>query len=698
MLLPIEIFTDNDIEVDETLIITLDDEQNVGANHTSIITISEVNLAPAIHLAVFQSGEERLTVARDEGAVEMSATVTDLNPQDSVQMEWVPPADVVIDSLNGDTLIFDPSTLPVGLYEFALFAIDDGEPVLSNTESVFIDVVDTLAVLDDMSDADGDLIPDAEEGYADSDGDGIPDYLDAIADCNVMPEQAINQDIFLVESDPGACMRQGTVANSNSSEGLQVVLDTQSARQQGLNALGVPVRFATNNLPEDTAATNVGGVFDFIVYDLPEVGQSVNVVLPQVQPIPPNAVYRKYKATTQSWVGFVSNDANEVFSAPGEQGFCPPPGAEVWVAGLNEGDWCVQLRIEDGGPNDDDEIANGTVVDPGGVAVVLNNNSLPVINDDTVSMPWNTAIDIDVLANDSDSDGDVLVISHVSVGFGDVVLNSDNTLRYTPDVGFVGADTIVYTVSDGNAGSGSGTVHVSIIGNRAPVAVADIATTDDITPLEIDVLSNDQDVDGDVLTLQSAVARAGSVSVTAEHTLLYTPPLVYTTQVDGVSADSITYVVSDSAGATAQGTVTVNVTSSNRAPQALDDEVTTGFETAITIDVLVNDSDADDDVLVVESASSDVGNVVINADSRLTYTPPQGFEGVAVIDYTLSDGALTANAQVFVTVEPEPIEVVKVVNRSSGGSVPYWVLVIGWLILLVRQQQRRYINSQPMLR
>ena len=92
-------------------------------------------------------------------------------------------------------------------------------------------------------------------------------------------------------------------------------------------------------------------------------------------------------------------------------------------------------------------------------------------------------------------------------------------------------------------------------------------------------------------------------------------------------------------------------------------------------------------MLVVVSTTSDRGSVAINADNTLRYTPPQGFEGTALIDYTLSDGALTANAQVFVTVEPRPIEEVPTTNRSSGGSVHYWMLVVGWLWLLLRQQQ-----------
>ena len=61
---------------------------------------------------------------------------------------------------------------------------------------------------------------------------------------------------------------------------------------------------------------------------------------------------------------------NAVASAPGSNGVCPPPGSVSYLVGLNQGDGCVQLTIEDGGPNDEDGVANGAIVDPGGVAIV----------------------------------------------------------------------------------------------------------------------------------------------------------------------------------------------------------------------------------------------------------------------------------------------------------------------------------------
>lgn len=694
-----EVLTDEVVESNETIVFTLNSNQNVGANNQSTITISEQNIAPEIQLVVSQGSEQRLTVAQDEGNVRISATVTDANPNDDLSLEWSSNGLTNINNSNGNNsngnnsnqqFVFNPSDFAPGVYQVTLFASDNGEPRLSTTADVFIEVVSTLIVLSATEDTDGDLIPDAQEGFGDDDGDGIANYLDAIDDCNVVPEQAATQDGFLVESEPGVCLRQGSISAVNSSEGLEVITDESintggrtgsTAKRQAFNSRGELVNLIANGLPEDTEATNVGGIFDFILYDLPEEGQVSTIVLPQRQPVPANAVYRKYNILLETWGDFVIDDNNQIYTAQAERGFCPPPGSDQWVSGLNEGHWCVQLRIEDGGLNDSDGEVNGAVVDPGGVAVVISNNQLPVALDDTQAVKWNTSTAIDVLRNDSDADGDALVISSVTGDFGraDIV---DSQIIYTPNTDYIGADTLSYAISDGNGGTGSAQVFITITGNRAPGAVADSAQTDDQTAIEIDVLANDMDVDGDVLSLESATAETGMVSITDNNTLLYVPLAGF----DGL--DTITYVVADTSGATDTATVSV-VVDGNQAPEATNDSASTEFDTAITVDVLNNDMDINGDVLTVTQATADSGNVQINADNTLTFTPATGFAGTVLIEYTISDGTLSASAILTITVAPEPeppVEVVTVNNKSSGS-----IGVLAIMMMLMVAWRRRNI-------
>ena len=664
------VFSDDEVESDETIIFTLNSGQNLGANNTSVVTISEENIAPEIRLMVSQSGDNRLTVAQDEGSVVINATVTDANPQDSLFIEWTS-SGLLNSSSSANQFLFEPSDVATGIYQVSLFASDNGDPILSNTADVFIEVVESLATLSDDLDTDGDLIPDSQEGYADADGDGIPDYLDAIDDCNVVPAQAVNQDGFLAESEPGVCLRQGAISALNSSNGVQVILDETTGGKIALNRRGDSVVQRSDGLPEDPEATNIGGVFDFILYDLPEEGQIASIVLPQTRPVPSNAVYRKYSVRNERWTDFVINDNNQVFSARGAKGVCPPPGSPRWVVGLTEGHWCVQLRVLDGGINDDDGLVNGAIADPGGVAVVLAGNSLPDIQSDEAEMQWNTSIEIDVLVNDSDVDGDTLTIESVDASFGTADITSSDTIIYTPDSGYVGTDVLIYAVSDGNGGTGSGEVTVTINGNRAPGARSDSATTTDDMPIEIDVLANDTDVDGDPLTIDSASVDVGEVVITANNTLLYTPANGF----DGLA--TITYVISDSFGETDSATVSV-VVDGNQSPQAMDDSVNTEYGTSVVISVLDNDMDVDGDNLTIVSATADSGSVVVNSDQTLTFTPATGFSGQVTITYVISDGELTDEGTVRVTVAQKPVEIVNVTKKSGGGAFN-----LGWLMVLL---------------
>ncbi|KOF38096.1 tandem-95 repeat protein, partial [Vibrio parahaemolyticus] len=126
--------------------------------------------------------------------------------------------------------------------------------------------------------------------------------------------------------------------------------------------------------------------------------------------------------------------------------------------------------------------------------------------------------------------------------------------------------------------------------------------------------------------------------------------VTYTPDDNYVGEDTFTYIVT-SGGVSESTTVEVNVTPVNDAPVAKDDIATTQEDTAVTIDVLPNDTDVDGDKLSIQSASvpSDQGTVEI-VDGKLVFTPAKNFHGDAEITYTVSDGALTGQATVKVTV------------------------------------------------
>ena len=524
------VLEDGIADAPEDIVIRLDSSVNRGSQRSSRIVISEANIAPVVTLAVEQNGLNRLTISEGDGVVTVTAARSDINPQDQLTGSW-DFGQLENVSTSQTELSFDPAEQGPGLYQVSYTVTDNGTPNLSTSSRVFIVVRPSLPTLGN-NDTDGDLVPDNQEGFADSDGDGIPDYQDAINECNVMPTELLGQTEFVAEGDPGVCLRLGTVAAQTDAGGLQIAKDA---------------------IETDTTAVNIGGIFDFIAYGLPEQGKSYSLVIPQRLPVPANAIYRKYNDVS-GWKDFVSNEKNSVSSTQGERGFCPPPGDALWSEGLTEGHWCVQVQVEDGGPNDADGIANGAIVDPGGVAVAVSSNRLPVAVADQASTRDNTAVVVNVLANDTDADGDSLTITQAVAGFGTVTILADQKLSYLPNTDFTGMDKVIYSVTDGKGGTASAELLIDVFSNSAPIAVNDVAATNDKTAIVITVLANDTDADGNSLTVTSATAVQGAVSIEAGQRLRYTPKAGF----DGV--DTISYSISDGAGGTATAQVMVTVT------------------------------------------------------------------------------------------------------------------------------------------
>ena len=82
-------------------------------------------------------------------------------------------------------------------------------------------------------------------------------------------------------------------------------------------------------------------------------------------------------------------------------------------------------------------------------------NLAPTLRKDNASVDEDSSVVINVLANDVDPDGDVLTITAVSgLDNGSAVINGDNTITFTPDANYFGAESFLYYVSDGNGGTG----------------------------------------------------------------------------------------------------------------------------------------------------------------------------------------------------------------------------------------------------
>ncbi len=293
-----------------------------------------------------------------------------------------------------------------------------------------------------------------------------------------------------------------------------------------------------------------------------------------------------------------------------------------------------------------------TVSDPQGnthtATVTLTvTNQAPSAGDDTATVPLGGSVDIVVLLNDGDPNGDPLTVAiATSPAHGIAVVLPGGAIRYTPTPGYLGGDTFTYTVDDGQGGSATATVAVAVA-NDPPVAGTDHVTH--IGPvgaaLVVPVLANDSDPNGDLLTVSGiTVAPAHGTATVVGGQVVYTPDPAW------AGPDSFQYRVSDGHGGFADGTVDVDVR--NAAPVAVDDVAAARSAITTVIAVVANDADPDGEALTVSSVSTPAhGSAVLTAGGKVRYTSVAGFVGVDTFTYAVTDprgGVSTATVRVTV--------------------------------------------------
>jgi hypothetical protein len=223
---------------------------------------------------------------------------------------------------------------------------------------------------------------------------------------------------------------------------------------------------------------------------------------------------------------------------------------------------------------------DGYEVDPGAASAAVaiadaGENRAPIPRNDFVEAELGSPIDLDLLANDVDPDGDPLTITEVSAWWGTATVNPDGTVHYVPGQ-YRNWDDIGYTVSDGRGGTAFGIVRASVPDPEAEggvgiTAADDQASTAAGVPVVIDVLANDSgnpvDPSDPGSPLNASIniqndPRHGRVEVNAvligpytTYTVTYTPDAGFT------GIDTFEYLLMDAAygvgGDVAKVTVTV---------------------------------------------------------------------------------------------------------------------------------------------
>jgi hypothetical protein len=337
-----------------------------------------------------------------------------------------------------------------------------------------------------------------------------------------------------------------------------------------------------------------------------------------------------------------------------------------------EGDNDLQLLLGDEPGVDPEDGGSTPGTDPGATPPLPSPpaNEAPLATDDSFAGDFATALQGNVLSNDTDPENDSLTVTdNTTPANGTLSLNPDGTFIYTPNDGFSGEDSFTYTISDGSGNSDTATVTITVGGepteptepapppatpppaapppivNEAPVAANDSVETGFESAVTVPVLENDSDPESDPLQISASTdATNGSVTVNAGGTITYTPNAGFSGE------DSFTYTVSDGQGNEDTATVTVTVAADPAEPTSPSATIT--LDANITADDVIDATEAGQNIAITGSTGGDVAEndtVTLSVNGN-TYTGPVDASGNFSIDVPgtdlVADGDLTIDASV----------------------------------------------------
>lgn len=299
------------------------------------------------------------------------------------------------------------------------------------------------------------------------------------------------------------------------------------------------------------------------------------------------------------------------------------------------------------------ETATGTIID---------DDDTPDARNDNYSVDEDTVLTDNVMTNDLGlGDPPVLVVSNTNPANGVLVINSNGSFTYTPAINFNGTNSFQYTIQDIDGDQATAIVNITVNPiNDVPIANNDTYTTPEDTQLNANVITNDQNLFDLPITI-SLVSNVsnGSLTLNNNGTFSYMPNSEY------FGSDNFTYKLTDGNGDAVTANVNITITFINDgAPAAVNDNTSTNEDTAVTIDVLANDSDMDgnqtiDKASVLIKTSPSHGSLSQNfITGEVTYTPNSNYSGADSFTYTIKDDSgLESNVAIVsinITVDNDP--------------------------------------------
>jgi hypothetical protein len=234
-----------------------------------------------------------------------------------------------------------------------------------------------------------------------------------------------------------------------------------------------------------------------------------------------------------------------------------------------------------------------------------------------------------------------------------ILSGSGASRTYAPDPNFTGQDSFTFYVTDWfNLASAPATVTIAVTPvNDNPIAVADVAATDDNTLIIVPVLANDLDPDGDVLSLADAVScQQGTATANLDGTITYAPKQGFG------GADVCVYGALDGHGGAALGQLTVTVTEIN-APPSLANPGDQQTQEGTLVSLQLNASDPDGDALTFSATGLPPGLSLDGNSGLISGAPAANGAGSYQVSITADDGVTEPTTVSFVWIVTPPVSV-----------------------------------------
>ncbi|MEM7213536.1 MAG: Ig-like domain-containing protein, partial [Pseudomonadota bacterium] len=617
---------------------------NETATDTFTYTVNDGNGGTdTATVTVTVTGENDPPVAVDDaGTVSSDSTVTiDLTLNDT--------------DVDGDDL-FVSGLNTTGLQGTVIIDPTDNDQVIYDPNGAFSDLTTGETATETFT-------------YTVSDGNGGTDTATVtvtITGVNT-PPVAVDDAAFLDQAQSGDFT---VLANDSDPDGDAISTDSATLRDPGQGTVSVNPDGTINFTPVDTFTGTA--LIDYVILDTNGASATATLtvfIVPNTAPIIQEpvsftvvegnqlaadllALDREGDTITWSIVGGPDADDFTIDPATGELTFVTPPSFANPVDADADNFYRLNVQAAD---------QFGSSSQPILVRVVQSNTPPTAVND-VVFGAQGQPSNVDVLANDSDPDGDALSVDSVNLlddTIGSVSINPDGTVNFTPNDDFFGMAVINYVASDGQGGTDGATLTVFVAQNQAPIIQEPVSfNVDEGDQLAADLLATD--AEGDLFTWSiSGGDDAALFSIdadTGELTFLNPPDFEAPLDADGDNEYRLDVTVTDQFGSS---TAPILVTVLDRpdtvnSPPIITSPITfPGFPAQIALTTetsgtfaAIGATDPDQDTLQFTIFGEDVDSFEIDAltgDLTILFdaaTAPTSFDGdfIYELDVVVSDG------------------------------------------------------------